>query len=51
MATLTISVPDTLKKRLDAHPEINWSAYLRERFSCRVKEFEKFEELKKQGAL
>jgi len=51
MATLTISIPDELKKKLDAHPEINWSAYLRGRFSCRVKEFEKFEELRRQGGL
>lgn len=43
MATLTVSIPDELKKRLDQHPDINWSAYLRERFILRLKQLKKFE--------
>lgn len=46
MATITISIPDELKARLDKHPEVNWSEVLRRGFSKKVealKRFEKFE--------
>ena len=45
MATLTVSIPDVLKKRLDRHPEINWSAYLKERFILRVKQLRRLEKM------
>lgn len=51
MATLTVSIPDELKKRLDRHPEINWSAYLKERFALKLKQFRKFEELVNRGVI
>ena len=42
MATLTVSIPDELKNKLDKHPEINWSAYLKERFVLKLKQLSKF---------
>lgn len=30
MPTVSVRVPDELKERMDDHPEINWSALLRE---------------------
>ena len=51
MATLTVSIPDELKKRLDKHPGINWSAYLKERFALKLKQLRKFEELVSKGVI
>ncbi len=51
MATFTVSIPEDLKKKLDAHPEINWPEYLKKRFEIRIKELKKFEELKNSGKL
>jgi len=49
MTTFTVSIPEDLKKKLDAHPEINWAEYLKQCFEKRIKEFLKFEELKNAG--
>lgn len=51
MATLTLSIPDELKKRMDKHPEINWSAYIKKRFAVKIKQLKKFEELVKEGKI
>lgn len=51
MATFTVSIPEDLKKRLDEHPEVNWPEYLKKRFEVRVREFMKFEELRRSGKL
>jgi len=51
MPTLTVSIPDELKKRLDKHSGINWSAYLRERLFLKVKQLKKFEELVNRGEI
>jgi len=45
MTTFTVSIPDKLKKRMEKYPEINWSAYLKERFELKLKQLRKFEEL------
>ena len=44
MKSLTVSVPDELKKRMDKHPEINWPIYLRKRLELKVKQLRKFEQ-------
>ena len=46
MATFTISISEELKKKIDEHPEINWAEYLKQKFEQRIKELNKFEELK-----
>jgi hypothetical protein len=51
MATFTISIPKELKDRIDKYPEINLAEYLKRRFQIRLKELEKFEELKNKGAM
>ena len=51
MATFTISIPEDLKKKIDAHPEINWAEYLKKRFEQRIRELAKFEELKNSGRI
>jgi len=51
MATLTVSIPGELKKRLQRHPEINWSAYLRERFIVKLRQLRRFEELVDKGVI
>ena len=51
MTTFTVSIPEELKKKIDAHPEINWAEYLKKRFEERIRELIKFEELKSSGKL
>lgn len=51
MATFTIAIPEDLKKKIDLHPEINWSEYLKQRFEVKINELKKFEELKNRGRL
>ncbi len=51
MATFTVSIPDELKKRMDEHPEINWSAFLKERFARKLEQLWKFEELVSKGEI
>jgi len=51
MATFTISIPEDLKRKIDEHPEINWTEYLKKRFEQRIKELNKFEELKSAGRI
>ena len=51
LTTFTVSIPDDLKKKLDEHPEINWAEYIKQRFEVRLKEFQKFEELKNAGKI
>lgn len=51
MATFTVSIPEGLKKRIDAHPEINWAEYIKQRFVARIQELKKFEALKSSGGI
>jgi len=51
METFTVSIPEELKKKLDEHPEINWAKYLKKKFEIRIKELNKFEEMKNSGKL
>ena len=51
MATFTVSISEDLKRKIDEHPEINWAEYLKKRFEQRIKELNKFEELKNSGKI
>ncbi len=51
MATFTVSIPEDLKKKLDAHSEVNWPEYVKQRFEVKIEEFKKFERLKNSGRL
>ena len=43
MATITVSIPNELKAKLDKHPEINWAEVLRKVFATKVELIKKFE--------
>ena len=51
MATFTVSIPQELKKKIEAHPEINWPEYLKKRFEIKMNELKRFEELKIWGKI
>jgi hypothetical protein len=40
MVTLTLAVPEDLKSKMDAFPEINWSAVARQAFGKKVADLE-----------
>ena len=42
MVSITLSVPEDLKKKMDGFPEMNWSAVAREAIANRVLMLEKF---------
>ena len=48
MPTITISLPEKLKERLDKHKDINWPEVFRRAFENKVKELEEFELFRKQ---
>jgi hypothetical protein len=49
MATLTVSIPKDLKKRMDEFPEVNWQEAIKIRLKKRAEKLEKFEQMRKQG--
>lgn len=51
MATFTVSIPKELKNKIDEHRDINWAEYLKKKFEIKIKELEKFEELKNSGRI
>lgn len=40
MATMTLAVPDDLKRKMDKYAEINWSEIARQAFKKRIEDFE-----------
>jgi len=51
MATLSVSVPDELKKKMSELDVINWSAVARKAFEEKVKEIEILENIAKKSKL
>ena len=47
MATVSVSVPDQLKQRLDAREDVNWSAVARTAFENKLKADEEFAHFQK----
>lgn len=47
MATMTISIPEDLKKRIDGLPEINWTEVVRNGFVRKLKMLKEVEKLSK----
>lgn len=45
MPTLTLAVPEDLKKEMDKLPELNWSEVAREAISEKVREYNLFKEI------
>lgn len=48
MAKLTVSIPEELKKKMDQHPEVNWSRYLGQKLEMHAKNLM---ELKRSGRI
>jgi len=51
MVSITLSVPEELKKEMDSFPEINWSAVAREAIQRRLAMMEKFKAFTKESRL
>ena len=44
MVSITLAVPEELKKEMEKHPEMNWSAIARSAIKERLEMLEKFDE-------
>ncbi|HIH15560.1 MAG: hypothetical protein QT08_C0020G0029 [archaeon GW2011_AR17] len=51
MATLSVAVPDTLKKKMTQMEEVNWSAVARHAFEQKVNQIEFLKSLAKKSTL
>ena len=49
MVSITLSVPEEIKKEMDMVPEMNWSAVAREAIKSRLIMLEKFKEFTKNS--
>ena len=47
MATITISIPEELKKELEKHSEVNWTEVIRRIFINKINLLKKLERLEK----
>ena len=51
MVSITLAVPQELKKEMNQHPDINWSAVARHAIKRRVELLHKFDEFTKESTL
>lgn len=51
MPTITVNVDDTLKQRMDKHPEINWSEVTRQAIEEKIDALEVMDELTSESDL
>jgi len=51
MATITLSIPDDLKKRMDARPEVKWTEIMRSIIIEKVRQLKKFEKMVERGEI
>ena len=51
MATITLSIPKDLKKRMDAMPEVKWTEILRNIIIKKVRQLKKFEQMVERGEI
>lgn len=51
MPTITVNVDDDLKKRMQKHPEINWSEVTRQAIQEKIETLEVMEELTSESEL
>jgi len=49
MPTLTVSIPEELKKKMDQYPEINWPEVLKTRLRKRAEALLQFEQKRLKG--
>ena len=51
MATVTLYLPDELKKKLDSMPEVKWSEVFRNIIMRKVEQLRKFQQMSDKGEL
>jgi len=51
MATVTLSVSDEIKAKMDALPEIKWSEVFRNMIIRKVRQLKKFEQMVAKGEI
>ena len=51
MVTITLSVPDTLKHKMETFPEINWSEVARQAFIQKIEDLEFLKKIKSKSKL
>ena len=51
MTTLTLAVPDEIKKKMDAFPEMNWSEVARQAFLSKIEDMEFLRRFKEKSKL
>lgn len=51
MTTITLAVPEELKKKMDTFPEMNWSEIARQAFIQRIKDLEFLKKFKSESTL
>ena len=51
MTTLTLAVPDEMKKKMDSFPEMNWSEVARQAFMQKIEDMEFLRKFKEKSTL
>lgn len=51
MTTMTLAVPDTLKKKMDSFPEMNWSEVARQAFMQKIEDMDFLRRFKEKSKL
>lgn len=51
MTTLTLAVPDEIKKKMDSFPEMNWSEVARQAFLQKIEDMEFLRKFKEKSKL
>ena len=51
MTTLTLAVPDEMKKKMDSFPEMNWSEVARQAFIQKIEDMEFLRKFKEKSKL
>jgi hypothetical protein len=51
MTTMTLAVPNELKKKMDAFQELNWSEVARQAFMQKIKDLEFLEKFKSKSKM
>ena len=51
MTTLTLAVPDKMKKKLDSFPEMNWSEVARQAFLQKIEDMEFLRKFKEKSKI
>lgn len=51
MTTLTLAVPDEMKKKMDSFPEMNWSEIARQAFMQKIEDMEFLRKFREKSKL